>query len=135
MVKNKKQQHYLSKSHVSYKNLNGHQSVRGLKTVFRSRSRYDWLYQSWYKNMVWQLTFDVISSPLFSALVIPRVIRILVFWMKLGAQFVENPCSTSTIYNCILTFSFCLISLIIPKFHNHVFYIDFVTNKDILILT
>jgi len=28
--------------------------------------------------------------------------------------------------NCILTFSFCLISLILPKFHNHVFNINFI---------
>jgi len=26
--------------------------------------------------------------------------------------------STLNIYNCILTYSFCLISLILPKFHN-----------------
>jgi len=41
--------------------------------------------------------------------------------MKLGAQFVEKFVSTSNIYNSILAFSFCLMSLIIPKFHNYVF--------------
>jgi len=41
--------------------------------------------------------------------------------MKLGAQFIEK--STANIYNYILTFSFCLI---LPKFQNHVFYINFV---------
>jgi len=30
------------------------------------------------------------------------------------------------IYNCIVTVAFCLMSLIKPKFHNHVFHINFV---------
>jgi len=50
--------------------------------------------------------------------------------MKLGAQFVEKSKSlhsTSIVYNCILMFSFRLVSLILPKFLNHVFYINFVS--------
>jgi len=46
--------------------------------------------------------------------------------MKLGAQFVEKSFSTSNIISAFLTYSFCLMSLILPRFHNHVFHINFV---------
>jgi len=40
----------------------------------------------------------------------------------------KSPYSTLNFYNCILIFSFCLMSLIAPKFHNHVFYVNFGLN-------
>jgi len=46
--------------------------------------------------------------------------------MKLGTRFVESV--LNIIYNCILIFSFCLMSLVFPKFHNHV-YINFALTK------
>jgi len=67
---------------------------------------------------------DCAPLPLFSALVFPRVIKISMFGMKLGVQSVEK--TVLNIGHCILKSSFCLMSLIIPKFHNHVFYINFV---------
>jgi len=39
--------------------------------------------------------------------------------MKLGIQFVENVC------NVAFYAFFCLMYLILPNFHSHVFYINF----------
>jgi len=107
-----------------------------LRPEMKTHSLYDWCNrwltnQSWYKNMVWKPTFDVIVSNCgFKSFVfgtrIPKSIRISVFWMRLGAQIVEKSIlNIEHFINCILTFSFCLLSLILPKFRNHVFYINF----------